>query len=69
MFSPARVSKSLAYPRANADNPAVPDRRSGLSKLPKKLCVVTSTDAYFLFSNEVKWRPFYSAFLVGDGLL
>jgi hypothetical protein len=29
MFSPARVNKLLAYPRANADNPAVPDRRFG----------------------------------------
>jgi hypothetical protein len=26
MFSPVRISKLLTYPRANADNPAVPDR-------------------------------------------
>jgi hypothetical protein len=26
MYSPARVNKLLAYPRANADNPAVPGR-------------------------------------------
>jgi hypothetical protein len=28
MFSPARINKLLAYPWANADNLAVPDRRS-----------------------------------------
>jgi hypothetical protein len=40
MISPARVNKSLAYPRANADKPVVPDRRSGLSKPFKNLCVL-----------------------------
>jgi hypothetical protein len=29
MNSPTRVNKLLAYPRANADNPVIPDRRSG----------------------------------------
>jgi hypothetical protein len=28
MFSPAHVNELPAYTRANADNPAVPDRRS-----------------------------------------
>jgi hypothetical protein len=47
VFSGA-CEQTLAYSRANADNPAVPDRHAGLSKLSRNLCVLIKEQ--FVFS-------------------
>jgi hypothetical protein len=72
MYSPARVNKLLAYPRANADNPIVPpDQRQVLIKLPRNLCVLIKEQSVFwdskchcsskilLFANEKRKQEQY----------